>query len=684
MTHTDITNDLAFDLYARWEDEKALGKDVSLEEICAAHPELMPDVREIARRLSSVAALFPAAPGRDDPCAGSATGLDARRPPDWIEIGSGASSIVYRGHDPTFGTAVAYKVLHAQDRLLSSGDVVRLMKRFEQEARILARLKHDGIVRIFKTFVLDGRPVLEMEYLPGGSLVTHLEAVRAQGAAGIARFMERVARAVGFAHEHGIVHRDLKPSNILLNEENLPCVSDFGIAKLLGPTLRDPGPEQRAAAPSDGTAADAATLTAHGHQPGTRAYMAPEQFDPELGEISPATDVWSLGVILYELLSARRPFSGGTFAEWKTSVCDADPEWPGRSRWRAFGRLERIARRCLSRDPTCRYRSATELAAALGAVIHPTRWKMPLAAGAALGLVPLAAVLLFQPGTPPDRSDQPTTTNGNPQPEALPKSDPDPPKEAPPEVKPPAWVNLKTAAAIVKRLERLEHGESVVVCGDGSPLAYRPVFGSPNVRPSRGPDGRSWGGPVMLHCSDEGAVELIPRLPPRGRFLVRAVLRHVTADTNMSLVGIFAGGTGWWADEGSGYRCLVAGFSDRGLSAGHQRVFGLHVVAPTGETPSASARALPPAPGQPNPPSGRRVIEFDVNDGTLEVRLDGVSQAVLTDSDLSFWTRLDFPPKVPPGKLSAPPSVRGAVGVYTSGGYFVVERMEVSSLSHKD
>ena len=96
----------------------------------------------------------------------------------------------------------ARKVLQTQGRALALQDVAHLMKRFEQEARILARLKHDGIVRIFKTFDLGGRPVIEIEHLPNGSLATHLKAVRARGAVEIARFMERVARAVGFAHGH--------------------------------------------------------------------------------------------------------------------------------------------------------------------------------------------------------------------------------------------------------------------------------------------------------------------------------------------------------------------------------------------------------------------------------------------------------------------------------------------------
>ena len=410
MPHTDITNDLAFDLYAFWEDEKARGNHVPLEEVCATHPELLPDVRAIAGRLAAVATLFSTGPDGDP---GSPAGADAPHPADWREIGRGASSIVYRGEDATFGTAVAFKVLHVQGRLLSPADVVRLMKRFEQEARILARLKHDGIVRIFKTFGLGGRPVLEMEYLPGGSLVKHMEDVRAGGPAGIARFIARVARAVGFAHDHGIVHRDLKPSNILLDAAGLPCVSDFGVAKLI-----DPGkPPDRPAADPGGETVPDQPLTALGRQPGTKAYMAPEQFDAACGAVGPATDVWALGVILYELLHGCRPFTGGTTDEWAAAVCRGPRPLRRWSAWRVEGRLEAVALRCLACDPAKRFPSAHAVATALDTAVRPKwrtaalaavarpRWRIAALAGAVACAAALGLALYFWPTTPTVDSD---------------------------------------------------------------------------------------------------------------------------------------------------------------------------------------------------------------------------------------------------------------------------------------
>src|SRR5262245_18233587 len=150
MNRTDLTNDLAFDLFAEWEDRRAAGEPVSLEEVCAAyHPDVLAEVRDIARRLADLPGLRPASGGTYGG-AGAPRGRDGAEPPGdegWERVGRGASSVVYRGHDPDFGTTVAYKVLHPRDELLGAGELLRLMQRFEQEARILARLKHEAIVR---------------------------------------------------------------------------------------------------------------------------------------------------------------------------------------------------------------------------------------------------------------------------------------------------------------------------------------------------------------------------------------------------------------------------------------------------------------------------------------------------------------------------------------------------------
>jgi serine/threonine protein kinase len=501
MTRNDITNDLAFELFALWEDAKAQGNVISLEELCAQHPEALPGVREIARRLGSAAILFSA-----NPQAGP--GADViQHPPDWIKIGSGASSIVYRGHDPTFGASVAYKVLHAQV------DVERSMRRFEREAQILARLKHDGIVRIFKTFVLGEQPVLEMEYLPGGSLMTHLETVRSQGAAGIARFMKRVAEAVGFAHKHDIVHRDLKPSNILLDAAGRPCVSDFGVAKLLQPGDPDDSGESLGVDPAGDTDPGTACLTAVGHQPGTRAYMAPEQFDPTFGPISPATDVWALGVILYELINDARPFAAKSANAWKLVVCQGPPPPRRCSTWRREGRLEAIALRCLTRDPAKRYPSASALADTLAAVVRP-KWRKPALVSGIVALATAAGAAM--------NSQTPIASP----PQAIMSEAPSSQEEG----------SDETCQGLQAEFAQAAPDQPITIIGEtGKPKWFRWKTGRASSGASANP-----GGCFQVESKSVALVELLPD-PQTDRYRIAARVKHTRDLGGAPSVGLYVG-----------------------------------------------------------------------------------------------------------------------------------------------
>ena len=163
-----------------------------------------------------------------------------------------------------------------------------MMKRFEREARALAKLSHPNIVPVYDYGEYEGAPYLVMEYIPGG--VLNLKRSTPMPWQEAVRIILPIAQARAYAHEQNIVHRDIKPSNILITGRGLPLLSDFGIAKILE---------------SD----ENTTLTGAGMTIGTPDYMAPEQWT---GQASPKSDIYSLGVVLYELVTGHKPYTADT------------------------------------------------------------------------------------------------------------------------------------------------------------------------------------------------------------------------------------------------------------------------------------------------------------------------------------------------------------------------------------
>lgn len=198
-------------------------------------------------------------------------------------LGEGGMAAVYRAHDTRLEREVAIKVIRTDfDRDPA------FLKRFEREARALAQLTHPHIVHVLDAGEQDGTPYVVMDYVAGGTLKALTG--RPLPAAEAARLVVPIARALDHAHRQGIVHRDVKPANILLTPDGRPMLSDFGIAKVLsGPALTQ--------------------LTGTGIGIGTPDYMAPEQWTHEA---TPASDVYALGVVLYELVAGRRPYQADT------------------------------------------------------------------------------------------------------------------------------------------------------------------------------------------------------------------------------------------------------------------------------------------------------------------------------------------------------------------------------------
>jgi len=246
------------------------------------------------------------------------------------EIARGGMGIVYRARQVSLNRPVALKMI--LDSSLASKEAVR---RFHREAEAAASLDHENIVSIHEVGEHEGHCYFTMELLEKGSLAGDL-ASRVGDERGAAALMEKVARAVDHGHRRGILHRDLKPANILLDRKGAPRVCDFGLAR------RE----------------DAGDLTRTGAVLGTPSYMAPEQAAGRSGELTVATDVWSLGAILYELLTGRPPHTGASPLEIVRSVLESDPARPGD----VSRDLGTIAMKCLQREPEKRYSTAADLA----------------------------------------------------------------------------------------------------------------------------------------------------------------------------------------------------------------------------------------------------------------------------------------------------------------------------------
>ena len=262
-------------------------------------------------------------------------------------LGAGGMGEVYRAWDPRLRREVAIKILPAA----LASDVSRL-RRFEQEAMAAGALNHPNIVAVYDVGSHEDAPYIVSECLEGETLRSRL-AVGMLTERRAIEYAVQIARGLAAAHGRGIVHRDVKPENIFLCADHAVKILDFGIAKLRGPE-------------ADGSDAETVSLiTRPGSTAGTTPYMSPEQIQGQ--PLDARSDIFALGVVIYEMLSGRRPFDGGTMLEVQVAILREEAPLLSTLRPGLTAPIDHIVRRCLEKRPDDRFDTARDVALALEA-----------------------------------------------------------------------------------------------------------------------------------------------------------------------------------------------------------------------------------------------------------------------------------------------------------------------------
>jgi eukaryotic-like serine/threonine-protein kinase len=259
------------------------------------------------------------------------------------EIARGGMGIVYKARQVSLNRIVALKMI-LTGQLASKAEV----ERFYAEAKAAANLQHPNIVAIHEVGAHDNQHYFSMDYIEGKSL-SQMARENPLPPAKAAAYLRAIAEAIEFAHREGTLHRDLKPSNVLIDRFDQPQVTDFGLAKRI-----------------EGTAQPTAT----GTLAGTPSYMPPEQAGAQDGRLSPASDVYSLGALLYELVTGRPPFLADTLLATLNQVLNNEPVSPRLLNSKVPRDLETICLKCLQKSPVKRYSSAADLAQDLDRFLH--------------------------------------------------------------------------------------------------------------------------------------------------------------------------------------------------------------------------------------------------------------------------------------------------------------------------
>jgi serine/threonine-protein kinase len=266
------------------------------------------------------------------------------------QLGEGAMGTVYLAHDPNLDRHVAVKMIRRD--ILGGKQATQMLARFRNEAMAAGRLQHPGIVSIYDYFEDDSTSFIVMEYAPGEDLDDYASRRAPLGLADIGSIMLQLLDALDYAHASGVVHRDIKPSNLIVSSGGRVKITDFGIARIAS-----------------------STLTQTGTALGTPMYMAPEQYTGIA--VDPRADLFSAGILLYELVTGARPFPGQSVQEVAYKICHTDPIRPTAQRAGLPPAVDGIVLNALAKDRAARFATAVDFAAAVAEVFGGAK---PLAA----------------------------------------------------------------------------------------------------------------------------------------------------------------------------------------------------------------------------------------------------------------------------------------------------------------
>jgi tRNA A-37 threonylcarbamoyl transferase component Bud32 len=435
-------------------------------------------------------------------------------------LGTGGMGVVYKARQLVLDRIVALKLIRP--------DVVArpaARARFHREAQAAGRLRHPFVVQIHEISEHEGQPYAVLEFVDGDTLAQRIVNCPLQNE-DAALFVEKLSRAVQHAHDNGILHRDLKPANVLVTADGMPKVADFGLARWIG------SPNEH---------------TENGDVLGTPSYMAPEQANGQLEQLAPATDVYALGAILYELLTGQPVFRAATPLKTLEQVRSQEPIAPRRLRPEVPSDLETICLKCLEKEPRRRYASAEALADDLNrwqagepTLARPERWPrrvhrrmrahrskliVALAVGLTVAVVFALGALLRGPS--------------------------------------PEDLEAKRQQDVLALIQRdLAAGQPVDLIGEtGAPGYFQWQTTAPRQQTSVGEDGAFVG---QAHL--EGLLELVPEpLPEQYRF--QAEVRQDLSEGVWGRVGIYFAHTSFIAQLGRGHSVCKLFYNDLGDEA---------------------------------------------------------------------------------------------------------------------